>query len=313
VRGRWILALGDDGDKRMTKLRNKTAKGDLPLRGFRVVTTAVNVPGPVAAARLLSLGATVVKIEPPSGDPLAAFAPGWYRELSTGQTIVTLNLKSQRDRRRFDRLLERADLLLTASRPISLRRLGLDWPSLHDRFPRLSHAALVGYAAPRQDVPGHDLTYLARAGVVDPPRLPISLGADLACAERLAAEGLALLLGRERSGRGGFREVSVEETARGFAAPLRFGLTTPGGILSGKSPRYTLYRARQGWVAVATLETYFWAKLRRELKLEKGTKSELAAAFRKRTAQQWERWAAAHDLPIVAVIRVRPLKSAPSL
>lgn len=297
----------------MTKRRTKSGKGDLPLRGFRVVTTAVNVPGPVASARLFSLGAKVMKIEPPSGDPLAGFARAWYRELNAGQTIVTLDLKSHRDRRRFDRLLDRADLLLTASRPASLRRLGLDWPSLHARFPRLSHAALVGYAAPRQDVPGHDLTYLAHAGVVDPPRLPVSLWADLASAERLAAEGLALLLGRKRSGRSGFREISMEETARDFAAPLRFGLTTPNGVLSGKSPRYNLYRAREGWVAVAALEPYFWDTLRRELKLNKGTKEELAAALRKRTAQQWERWAASHDLPLAVVIRVRPRKSAAGL
>lgn len=297
----------------MTKRRNKTGKGDWPLRGFRVVTTALNVPGPVAAARLLSLGAKVVKIEPLSGDPLAAFARAWYRELNAGQTIVTLDLKSRRDRQRFDRLLDRADLLLTASRPASLRRLGLDWPSLHARFPRLSHAALVGYAAPRQNFPGHDLTYLARAGVVDPPHLPVSLWADLASAERLAAEGLALLLGRERSGRGSFRQVSMEGTAGDFAAPLRFGLTTPNGILSGKSPRYNLYHARQGWVAVAAIEPHFWGTLRRELKLKKGTKQELAAALRKRSAKQWERWAAAHDLPLVAVIPVRPRKSAAGL
>lgn len=297
----------------MTKLRKKVGKSNLLLHGFRVVTTAANVPGPAAAARLLTLGATVVKVEPPSGDLLAAFARAWYCKLNAGQRVVTLDLKSRRDRQRFDRLLDRADLLLTASRPSSLARLGLDWPRLHDRFPRLSHAALVGYAAPRQNVPGHDLTYLARAGVVDPPHLPLSLWADLACAERLAAEGLALLLGRERSGRGGFREVPVEETARGFAAPLHFGITGPGGILSGKSPRYNLYRARQGWVAVAALESYFWGTLRRELRLKKGTEQELAAAFRKRSAREWERWAALHDLPVVAVVRVPPRKSAVSL
>ena len=285
----------------MTKRRDKGKEADLPLHGFRIVTTAVNLPGPAAAARLRLLGATVVKVEPPSGDQLKAFSRDWYRELNAGQTILTLDLKKPRDRGRFDRILERSDLLLTASRPMALRRLGLDWESLHARFPRLSHAALVGYMAPRQNVPGHDLTYIARAGAVDPPRLPISLWADLACAERLAAEGLALLLGRQRSGSGAFREIPVEETARAFAAPLRFGLTTPAGIIGGKFPRYNIYRARKGWVAVAALEPHFWETLRNELKLKKGTKPELAAAFRKRTAKEWESWADAHDLPLVAV------------
>ncbi|MDE3137591.1 MAG: CoA transferase [Acidobacteriota bacterium] len=279
----------------------RRGKARLPLRGFRVVSTAVNLPGPAAAARLRLLGAKVVKVEPPSGDQFHAFSPDWYRELNAGQTILTLNLKKPRDRARFDRLLDLADLLLTASRPSALRRLGLDWPHLHARFPRLSHAALVGYAAPRQEIPGHDLTYIARAGAVDPPRLPISLWTDIACAERLAAEDIALLLGRQRSGNAAFREVSVEEVAAAFAQPLRFGVTTRAGILGGQSPRYNIYRARQGWVAVATLESHFWGKLLRELNLKKGTKPVLAAAFRKRSAKDWERWAIARDLPIVAV------------
>lgn len=285
----------------MTKRRNRTGKSPLPLRGLRVVTTAINLPGPAAAARLRALGAAVVKVEPPSGDQLLAFSRDWYRDLNAGQKIVKLDLKAPRDRRRFDRLLDRADLLITASRPVSLRRLGLDWQRLHKRFPRLSHAALVGYAAPRQNVPGHDLTYLARAGVVEPPRLPLSFWADFACSERLAVEALALLLGCRRAGQTGYREISVEEEAQMFAAPLRFGLTTPGGFLRGKSPRYNLYRARRGWVALATLEPYFWATLRKEMKLKKGTKRELAAAFRRRPAKDWERWATARDLPLVAV------------
>ena len=285
----------------MTKRRDKGKVSDLPLRGFRVVTTAVNLPGPAAAARLRLLGASVVKVEPPSGDQMLAFSPDWYRELNAGQTILTLDLKKPRDRARFDRLLDRSDLLLTASRPAALLRLGLDWQHLHARFPRLSHAALVGYMAPRQNVPGHDLTYIARAGAVDPPHLPISLWADLACAERLAAEAIALLLGREHSGSGSCREISVEEVASFLAAPVRFGLTTQTGILGGNLPQYSIYRARQGWVAVATLEPHFWETLRKELKLRKGTKRELAAAFRKRSAKEWERWATGLDLPLVAV------------
>ncbi len=85
-----------------------------PLHGVRAVTLAVNVPGPVAAARLRTLGATVVKIEPPAGDPLEAVSAAWYRELRAGQEVVQLNLKEDGDRRALDDLLGRADLLLTA-------------------------------------------------------------------------------------------------------------------------------------------------------------------------------------------------------
>ncbi|HEY3712692.1 MAG TPA: CoA transferase, partial [Amycolatopsis sp.] len=62
---------------------------------MHVVTTALNIPGPVAAARLRELGATVTKVEPPGGDPLALAAPDWYRELAAGQEVVRLDLKRQ--------------------------------------------------------------------------------------------------------------------------------------------------------------------------------------------------------------------------
>ena len=96
-----------------------------PLHGISVVSMAVNLPGPLAAARLESLGAAVTKVEPPDGDPAADISHDWYLDLIAGQDVVTLDLKRSRDRRRFDDLLYHADLLLTASRPAALARLRL--------------------------------------------------------------------------------------------------------------------------------------------------------------------------------------------
>src|SRR3954468_3289168 len=96
-----------------------------PLHGIRVLTLAVNVPGPVAAARLAALGADVTKVEPPSGDPLARGCPDWYAELTPGQRIVRLDLKEARERAMLDDLLAEADLLLTATRRAALDRLNL--------------------------------------------------------------------------------------------------------------------------------------------------------------------------------------------
>ena len=126
------------------------------LDGVRVVSLAVNLPGPLAAARLARLGAAVTKIEPPTGDPLALIAPGWHAELSAGQEIRELDLKDATDRATLDGLLGEADLLLTAMRPSALRRLGLaDAPARH---PRLSHIEIVGYDGDREEMAGHDLT-----------------------------------------------------------------------------------------------------------------------------------------------------------
>src|SRR5271154_4790693 len=96
-----------------------------PLRGIRVVTIATNAPGPAAAARLFQLGAAITKVEPPSGDALEGHCLAWYRELNAGQRVIRLNLKDAKDRKQFDGLLAKADLLLTSSRPAALTRLAL--------------------------------------------------------------------------------------------------------------------------------------------------------------------------------------------
>ncbi|HEX8905060.1 MAG TPA: CoA transferase, partial [Longimicrobiaceae bacterium] len=167
-----------------------------PLDGVRVVTTAVNLPGPLACARLHALGAAVTKVEPPSGDPLATASPAWYRELADGQRVVALDLKVPTGRQALAVLLADADLLVTATRPAALERLGLGWAELRARHPRLCHLSITGYAPPDEDRPGHDLTYAAAAGLVAPPDLPRTLLVDLAAAERTVSTALALLLAR---------------------------------------------------------------------------------------------------------------------
>jgi len=273
----------------------------MPLHDFRVLTLALNVPGPITAARLVELGAGVTKVEPPSGDPLAQACPDWYRELSRHQEITQLDLKSSGDRSRLEKLLQPCDLLLTASRPRALARLDLDWPTLHQRYPRLSQVAIVGFPGQQADLPGHDLTYQARLGLVNPPALPRTLVADLAGAEQSVSAALALLLTRERDGIGGYRQVTLAEAAASFAEPLNYGLTTAGGMLGGGKPEYNLYRTRQGWIALAALEPHFSQRLLQELGLNQPEQKDLAQCFLARTAVDWERWGKDRDLPIVAL------------
>jgi len=272
-----------------------------PLRGVRVVTLAVNVPGPVAAVRLRELGASVTKVEPPDGDPLEAVSPAWYHELRAGQEAARLDLKRPEDRAALDDLLGRADLLLTARRPAALERLGLTWPRLRERFPRLAWVAIVGHAAPHADAPGHDLTYVASLGLLDPPGLPRTLLADLSGAERAVSAALALLYARERGGDAGYAEVSLAEAARSFAQPLRHGLTRPGGPLNGGLPAYNVYRASEGWIAVAALESHFRERLQRALGLERLDADALRHAFRQHNAAYWETWGLERDLPVAAL------------
>lgn len=275
------------------------------LAGISVVTLATNLPGPAAAALLRKFGANVTKVEPPGGDALAKFCPAWYRVLSAGQRVISLDLKKTRDFARFEKLLRKTDLLLTASRPAALERLSLGWKRIHRKFTSLCQVALVGHAAPLEHVPGHDLTYIAGVGLLEPPALPRTLLADLASAERLVSTGLASLLARERTGSGGYAQVPIAEVAEDFSQPLQYGVTSPDGMLGGGSPGYNLYRTSDGWIAVAALEPHFWKDLQTELRVKNANYELLAERFLTHSSDEWERWAAERDLPIAAVRRAK--------
>ncbi|MDQ3924764.1 MAG: CoA transferase [Actinomycetota bacterium] len=271
------------------------------LEGTRLVTLAQNVPGPAAAARLREFGASIVKIEPPEGDPLSRSNPAWYEALATGNEVIRLDLKDTNDRDRLDDRLAEADVLLTSSRPGALRRLGLGPEELGARYPGLCRVAITGYPAPREDEPGHDLTYLAAYGLLAPPDMPRTLLADLAGAERAVTATLALLLNRDRGDKAGCAEVPLSEAAAFFGEPLRYGITAPGDVLGGGLPGYNLYRASDGWIAVAALEEHFWLKLQAELRLKGAQREDLEKIFRHKSAEHWEEWAAERDLPLKAV------------
>lgn len=102
----------------------------LPLKGTHIVSLAANLPGPIAASRLQEMGASITKIEPPSGDALMRYSPEWYERLIEGQQVVKLDLKHFNQQRRLDELLNYSQLLITSMRPGALERLALDWVSL---------------------------------------------------------------------------------------------------------------------------------------------------------------------------------------
>lgn len=264
-----------------------------PLHGTQVVSLALNLPGPLAAARLVELGATVTKVEPPSGDPLAALVPQFYSELAAGQQVVTLDLKSPAGRGEFDQLLASADILLTAQRPSALRRLGLD----DLRLPRLCQVRIVGHSGDAEEAPGHDLTYQAAAGLIHPPAMPTVLLADLLGSERAVSAALAALVERAATGRAGIQQVALEDAAAYAARPGRHGMTGPGRPLSGGMARYNIYRAADGWIALAALEQHFWERFHNGLGVAEQAE-EIEALIGTRGVAEWEHWAQTHDVPL---------------
>lgn len=271
------------------------------LKGLCVINMAINLPGPLAAHRLQMLGADVVKVEPPTGDPLKYASSEWYERLSAGNCIVKLDIKAPEGREQLDKLLKQADLLITATRPSALERLGMGWSNLHCNFSRLCHVAIVGYPYPNENEPGHDLTYLAKTGLLTPPQMPKTLIADMVGAEKAASEGLALLLARERGGTAGYSQVALSEAAEYMAEPLKARLTNPGGLLGGGLPEYNIYEATAGWVAVAAIEPHFKKNMFEAFGRDYSSPEEMRPVFKELTADEWEIWAKKRDLPIVAL------------
>jgi crotonobetainyl-CoA:carnitine CoA-transferase CaiB-like acyl-CoA transferase len=263
------------------------------LTGVRLVSFALNLPGPVAVARLVSEGATATKVEPPTGDPLAGYCPGWYADLHRGVVVQPIDLRAADGRTRLDALLAGADVLITSQRPSALVRLGLGVEDVAARFPGLRRVDIVGdSSSPEQ--PGHDVTYQADVGLVI-EALPRTLVADMAGAERVVSAVLLVLAGPH----GTTRTVGLRDVVGDLAEPLRRGLTASAGVLGGGLPAYGVYRARDGVIAVAALEPHFRHRLYAALDLPLDAPLEQPAAAR--TCAEWRALATAHDLPIVAM------------
>ena len=275
---------------------------------MKIVSIALNVPGPVAVARLVAEGARAIKIEPPWGDPLDGLCKQWYDDLHRGIAVERIDLKTAEGSSRIASLLKDADVFLASQRPAALARLGLDSRSLQAVFPSLRHVNIVGDTANPEE-PGHDLTYQARAGLLPAMSgvewrraLPLTLFADMAGAERAHAA-----IKDAVNHPGASREVGLYDALSDLAAPLRYGLTSAGGHLGGGNPAYGIYAAREGAIAVTALEPHFRARLYEGLGLGDG--DDPSAVFSTRTAIEWERWAAVRDLPLVAI---RELSFAPT-
>lgn len=282
-----------------------STQSGLPLAGVTVVSLAVNLPGPVAAARLVSMGASLVKVEPPFGDPLMTVAPNWYDELSAGQQVSRLDAKDPDDRSTLDDILASADVLLTAMRPAALARLGL-----HDSVKRygLVLVEIVGYDGDDADKAGHDLTYQAVRGMVLPPTMPVVPVVDLLGAERAVTAVLAGLRRRDLGEPAPHLRVVLDAVAEHASAAVRHGLTGPGDILGGASPGYGIYASADGHVAVAAVEPHFAERL---ASVVGATREELTARFARESSAHWDSLGRSLDLPIVALRHPRDVAKGP--
>jgi alpha-methylacyl-CoA racemase len=285
------------------------------LKGVRILSLALNLPGPAALMRCRRMGAACVKLEPPSGDPMGHYNKPAYAQLHEGVKVLTADLKTPAGQEVLHRELAKTDVLLTSFRPSAIEKLGLGWARLHSAYPSLCHVAIVGAPGARAEEPGHDLTYLADNGLVPGMELPPTLYADMG-GSLMASEAVlkAALLQAERYAgtgdthpRGRHIEVALSDAAAYLALPRQWGLTQPGGSVGGAHAGYRVYACKDGRVAVAALEPHFAAALcaaagapapDMRAMFAPATHQAIAAFLVTQTRGQLERLAADKDIPL---------------
>ena len=261
-----------------------------PLAGVRVLDFTRLLPGPVCTLYLADLGADVVKIEDTGvGDYARSIGArtgtpsAFFRNINRGKRSLAVDLKAPQGRDCALALADAADVVVEGFRPGVMAALGLDYPVIHARNPRVVYASISGYGqtGPRAAMAGHDINYLGYAGVLDqtgsaggaPALCNLQIADLLGGAASPAIAIVAALVAVARHGRGARIDVAMTDAVlahQHFAlqALTLHGHTRPRGedLLSGGVPCYGVYPTRDGrFVAVGALEDKFWRRLCVEL------------------------------------------------
>jgi len=284
-----------------------------PLRGVRILSLALNLPGPAALMRLAQMGARCTKVNPPAGDPMQHYTPEGYELLHKGVKHKTLDLKTAAGQAALHKLLPQTDVLLTSFRPSALTKLGLGWKTLHKQYPTLSLIEVVGAPGALAEIPGHDLTYQAEVGLVNGMDLPPSLFADMGGALMASEATLKALISLKTTGKGSRHEVALSSAAEWLALPRQLRMTTPDGAVGGAHAGYRVYACKNGRVAVAALEPHFAIRLCEAAGVQlshpvkdlfkPATRQAVEAFLASQTRAQLDKLATAKDIPLLTLPR----------
>jgi len=249
------------------------------LEGVRVLELGTTITAPLAAMMLADLGADVIKIERPEGDPFRSFRGGTYSphfvSFNRNKRSLVLDLTREDERERMQTLLADADVLIDNVRPSVLPRVGLDPALLHERYPRLIHCSITGFGAsgPYRDRPAFDAVAQALSGMsslfLDPadpdltgPTISDNVTGMYACCGILGA-----LFERERTGTGHRLEINMLEASMSFIADAfanvtRLGMTITPHTRVASSQSYA-FRCADGKLVAIHLSSIekFWTGL----------------------------------------------------
>ncbi|MBT8329881.1 MAG: CoA transferase [Desulfofustis sp.] len=285
------------------------------LTGVRVLDLSRLLPGPYCSMLLADHGAEVISIEDRRFEPDDLFFTSLYRN----KKHLSLNLKSEEGKRIFDQLADQCDVLIEGFRPGVAARLGIDYDTVHQRFPAIVYCSISGYGqtGPWADKAGHDINYLGTSGVLDligpaagPPSIPgIQIG-DIGGSLNAVIGILLALLARHRSGRGQYVDISMTDGLLGFLSlPHYFYLQTgtlpkrSNELLSHRYGCYNTYETADGSsIAVGALEHRFWRQLCTALSIKKYIDlqfdetrreeiiAELRTIFLTKSGKEWEQY-----------------------
>jgi crotonobetainyl-CoA:carnitine CoA-transferase CaiB-like acyl-CoA transferase len=290
----------------------------LPLAGIRVVDFSMFVPGPFASSILADLGADVIKVEPPGGDPGRRYVPVQFETENRNKRSIALDLKHPDAASVVEKLVERADVVVEGFRPGVAKRLGIDYETLAQHNGRLVYCSISGYGqtGPWRERPGHDVNYVAAAGglafpgqwLKHPARSSLPI-ADMAGGAFAAVAILAAL----RDGKGAYLDLSLFEAAF-FLAAMRHGLDPQVDPRAHLFPVNDVFETADGQrVTLGILEEHFWQNFVRivpELGGEQfatdakrrangdALSRELERVLKTRTAAEWLRLCNENDVPV---------------
>jgi len=269
-----------------------------PLAGILVVDFTRYLPGAYASREFLRLGARVVRVEPPEGDPMRSTATAWDKALRAGTESVVCDLKVDKPFAR--ELCAQADVVLEGFRPGVAERLGIGPADVPEA---VVYCSITGFGddGAQSALAGHDVNYLGWAGVLEDtaPALPPLQIADLAAgALGAVTEVLAALVERERTGKGARLVISMTHRSHDLVAH-RLGGEPVEKMLTGGLACYRIYATADGrFLTVGALEPKFFVRLceligrpelaERHYDADQGTLAEeLAAIFAERSLAGW--------------------------
>ncbi len=296
------------------------------LNGITVIDLSRLLPGPYATMVLADHGARVINIE----DPRYRAEGLMVTTISRNKEHVALDLKHPRGRHIFLELAAQADVVLEGFRPGVVRRLGVDYEAVRAVKEDIVYCSLTGYgqSGPLRQRAGHDVNYLACAGILDlmgyenqPPAIPGIQIADMAGGLNAAIGILLALLARTRTGKGQYIDVSLTDSMlammpvtlmmrRLLGASPRRG----AGLLAHRYACYNTYETRDGgYLAVGCVEARFWENLCRfldmpeliPLQYDEANREDIIArlrsVFKSRTRAEWETAMEGRDICCEAV------------